>query len=187
GQDDEAALALRDAADAYGELGLRFDRGRTLLSLGHAQRRVRKWAQPATHSSRPRPSSTRWALPGGPNGPAGSSRASGGGAGAPTPTSSLRPSAEWPSWRRTGSRTRKSRARSSSPCAQSRSTSGTRTPSSESAPERSWRADFPSSNSSSSTDVVHRPRRAGGFWAEESSLADRLEGVRTSVSVTLAA
>ena len=33
----------RRRPDAYGELGLRFDRARTLLSLGRAQRRVRKW------------------------------------------------------------------------------------------------------------------------------------------------
>lgn len=44
GADGEDALgALEDAADAYGALGLRFDRARSLLSLGRAQRRLRKW------------------------------------------------------------------------------------------------------------------------------------------------
>lgn len=41
--DEEAAAELSDTAAAYGELGLRFDRARTLLSLGRAQRRFRKW------------------------------------------------------------------------------------------------------------------------------------------------
>ena len=35
---------LEQAADGYGELGLRFDRARTLLALGRAQRRNRRWA-----------------------------------------------------------------------------------------------------------------------------------------------
>ena len=48
GYDDEAAADLQEAADAYGELGLRFDRARTLLSLGSAQRRVRKWGAART-------------------------------------------------------------------------------------------------------------------------------------------
>ena len=42
--DERAAASLAQAAAAYGELGLRFDRARTLLSLGRAQRRSRKWA-----------------------------------------------------------------------------------------------------------------------------------------------
>ncbi|MGB2874277.1 MAG: LuxR C-terminal-related transcriptional regulator, partial [Gaiellaceae bacterium] len=42
GQDE--AAALEQAADDYGELGLRFDRGRTLLLLGRAQRRGKRWA-----------------------------------------------------------------------------------------------------------------------------------------------
>ncbi len=41
--DEDAAADLQEAAETYGELGLRFDRARTLLSLGRAQRRVRKW------------------------------------------------------------------------------------------------------------------------------------------------
>ncbi len=41
--DDEAATALAQAAADYGELGLRFDRSRSLLSLGRAQRRHKKW------------------------------------------------------------------------------------------------------------------------------------------------
>ncbi len=41
--DEEAAVALGRAADAYGELGLRFDRARSLLALGRAQRRLKKW------------------------------------------------------------------------------------------------------------------------------------------------
>jgi len=41
--DGEAAAALAGAAAAYGELGLRFDRARSLLGLGRAQRRFRKW------------------------------------------------------------------------------------------------------------------------------------------------
>ncbi|HEX9824947.1 MAG TPA: AAA family ATPase [Actinomycetota bacterium] len=41
--DEEAAGALEAAAERYGTLGLRFDRARSLLSLGRAQRRRRKW------------------------------------------------------------------------------------------------------------------------------------------------
>ena len=41
--DEQAAAALESAAAAYGELGLRFDRARTLLDLGRAQRRFKKW------------------------------------------------------------------------------------------------------------------------------------------------
>jgi DNA-binding CsgD family transcriptional regulator len=41
--DPEAAAALADAAADYQRLGLRFDRARSLLSLGRAQRRFRKW------------------------------------------------------------------------------------------------------------------------------------------------
>ncbi len=43
-QEDAAAAALAEAAAAYGELGLGFDRARTLLLLGRAQRRRKKWA-----------------------------------------------------------------------------------------------------------------------------------------------
>ena len=42
--EEAAAAALEEAAAAYGELGLRFDRARTLLLLGRAQRRRKKWA-----------------------------------------------------------------------------------------------------------------------------------------------
>jgi DNA-binding CsgD family transcriptional regulator len=42
--DDAAAAELEAAADAYGELGLRFDRARALLALGRAERRRKKWA-----------------------------------------------------------------------------------------------------------------------------------------------
>ena len=41
--DKQAALALADAAADYGRLGLRFDCARSLLSLGRAQRRSKKW------------------------------------------------------------------------------------------------------------------------------------------------
>jgi DNA-binding CsgD family transcriptional regulator len=41
--DEKAANELESAADAYGELGLRFDRARALLGLGRALRRRRKW------------------------------------------------------------------------------------------------------------------------------------------------
>jgi DNA-binding CsgD family transcriptional regulator len=41
--DEGAALALADAAAEYGRLGLHFDRARSLLSLGRAQRRLKKW------------------------------------------------------------------------------------------------------------------------------------------------
>ena len=41
--DDDAAAELASVAVAYGELGLRFDRARTLLTLGRAQRRLKKW------------------------------------------------------------------------------------------------------------------------------------------------
>jgi DNA-binding NarL/FixJ family response regulator len=43
GYDEAAAAALADAAAAYEELGLRFDRARTLLALGRAQRRLKQW------------------------------------------------------------------------------------------------------------------------------------------------
>lgn len=41
--DEDAAAELSEAAAAYGELGLRFERARALLGLGRAQRRLRKW------------------------------------------------------------------------------------------------------------------------------------------------
>ena len=41
--DAEAADALAGAAAAYGALGLGFDRARTLLGLGRAQRRLKQW------------------------------------------------------------------------------------------------------------------------------------------------
>jgi DNA-binding CsgD family transcriptional regulator len=41
---EAAARKLADAADAYGALGLRFDRARSLRSLGRAARRLKKWA-----------------------------------------------------------------------------------------------------------------------------------------------
>jgi len=42
GYDEQAAARLADAAASYGELGLRFDRARSLLWLGQAARRARK-------------------------------------------------------------------------------------------------------------------------------------------------
>jgi len=42
--EDAAITALEQAAAAYGELGLRFDRARTLVLLGRGQRRRRRWA-----------------------------------------------------------------------------------------------------------------------------------------------
>ncbi len=48
GYDEEATTGLRDAAEDYGTLGLRFDRARSLLSLGRAQRRQRKWGTART-------------------------------------------------------------------------------------------------------------------------------------------
>jgi DNA-binding NarL/FixJ family response regulator len=42
--DDTAAADLEAVASSYGELGLPFDRARSLLSLGRAERRLRKWA-----------------------------------------------------------------------------------------------------------------------------------------------
>ena len=41
--DEEAATHLAEVASGYAELGLRFDRARSLLALGRAQRRHRKW------------------------------------------------------------------------------------------------------------------------------------------------
>ena len=41
---EAAARELADAAGAYGELGLKFDRARSLRSLGRAERRLKKWA-----------------------------------------------------------------------------------------------------------------------------------------------
>jgi DNA-binding CsgD family transcriptional regulator len=43
GYDEDAAVELAQAAADYRRLGLRFDRARSLLSLGRAQRRVKKW------------------------------------------------------------------------------------------------------------------------------------------------
>jgi DNA-binding CsgD family transcriptional regulator/alkylated DNA nucleotide flippase Atl1 len=47
--DESAFRDLGDAADAYGRLGLHFDRARTLLARGRAERRLRKWG--AAHRS----------------------------------------------------------------------------------------------------------------------------------------
>jgi DNA-binding CsgD family transcriptional regulator len=44
GYGDEAAAALEETADAYGQMGLGFDRARTLLYLGRIQRRHKKRA-----------------------------------------------------------------------------------------------------------------------------------------------
>jgi DNA-binding NarL/FixJ family response regulator len=46
--DQEAAAALQHSAGDYGRLGLRFDRARSLLSLGRAQRRARQWGAART-------------------------------------------------------------------------------------------------------------------------------------------
>ena len=43
GHSEAAVGDLAGAAEAYGALGLRFDRARSLLALGRALRRVRKW------------------------------------------------------------------------------------------------------------------------------------------------
>jgi DNA-binding CsgD family transcriptional regulator len=43
GYDEAALAALEQAAAEYGLLGLRFDRARTVLTLGRAQRRAKKW------------------------------------------------------------------------------------------------------------------------------------------------
>lgn len=43
GYDDRVAAELEQVVDEYGRLGLRFDRARTLLALGRAQRRSKKW------------------------------------------------------------------------------------------------------------------------------------------------
>jgi DNA-binding NarL/FixJ family response regulator len=45
---NDAANALLGAAGAYEALGLHFDRARSLLSLGRAQRRQRKWGASRT-------------------------------------------------------------------------------------------------------------------------------------------
>jgi DNA-binding NarL/FixJ family response regulator len=45
----DAAALLREAANSYAARGLRFDQARSLLFLGRAQRRYRKWAA-ARHS-----------------------------------------------------------------------------------------------------------------------------------------
>ena len=41
--DEDAVTALEDAAGEYATLGLAFDNARTLLALGRAHRRNRKW------------------------------------------------------------------------------------------------------------------------------------------------
>ena len=43
GYDDGAGAALEEAASTYAAAGLRFDEARTLLVVGRAQRRARKW------------------------------------------------------------------------------------------------------------------------------------------------
>jgi DNA-binding NarL/FixJ family response regulator len=43
GHDEEAVAALEQSAAEYGRLGLRFDAARSLLALGQALRRSRKW------------------------------------------------------------------------------------------------------------------------------------------------
>ena len=43
GYDEHAATQLADAAAAYASLGLLFDHARSLLALGRAQRRLRRW------------------------------------------------------------------------------------------------------------------------------------------------
>jgi DNA-binding CsgD family transcriptional regulator len=45
GPDDDAATELEQAAAGYADLGLPFDHARTLLLLGRAQRRRRKWGE----------------------------------------------------------------------------------------------------------------------------------------------
>jgi DNA-binding CsgD family transcriptional regulator len=47
--DEQAAVSLLAAAEDYAQLGLRFDHARSLLSLGRAQRRMKKWG-PARES-----------------------------------------------------------------------------------------------------------------------------------------
>lgn len=42
--DDDARTSLAETAEAYGGLGLRFDRARCFLLLGRAERRHRKWS-----------------------------------------------------------------------------------------------------------------------------------------------
>jgi len=42
-QDESSLSQLTEAAAAYGDLGLHFDAGRTLLELGRAERRLKKW------------------------------------------------------------------------------------------------------------------------------------------------
>ena len=46
--DEAAATALARAADDYWRLGLRFDAARSLLALGRAQRRLKKWGAART-------------------------------------------------------------------------------------------------------------------------------------------
>ena len=41
--DHDRDKELEEAAAAYGDLGLRFDRARSLLALGRVQRRTKKW------------------------------------------------------------------------------------------------------------------------------------------------
>jgi DNA-binding CsgD family transcriptional regulator len=50
--DESAAAMLGSAADDFAELGLRFDAARSLLLLGRAQRRHRKWAAARTSLER---------------------------------------------------------------------------------------------------------------------------------------
>lgn len=50
--DERAAAGLEQAAAEYGSLELHFDRARSPLSLGRAQRRFKKWGRHAAPSSR---------------------------------------------------------------------------------------------------------------------------------------
>ena len=106
--DADGAAALENAASAYGELGLRFDRARTLLLLGRAQRRFKKWGAAREALERAAAEleeigSFGWAEQA-------RSELSRVGARRPQAAGELTPaSGTWPSWRRRASPTRRSR------------------------------------------------------------------------------
>ena len=139
--DGDAASALAESAADYGRLGLRFDEARSLLSLGRAQRRFRKWgaARESLSTRDCRIRRTRVSRLGrarrAPSSPASAPAAR---HRAATLTQAEQRTAEMAA----AGLSNKEIARGavSSPCTRSRSTSRAPTPSSACARARSWRA-----------------------------------------------
>ena len=110
---DSAGQALKAAAASYRDLGLAFDEARTLLTLGRAQRRAKKWG--AARDVLERTVAAFEAMgPGGPTTPGPSSNGSAP-ADRPRPVGPPRPNDAWPSSPSRAWPTRRSREPSWSP------------------------------------------------------------------------